>query len=695
LAGKDGDIMAELIQREDSLNTGREKLNEAIKASDRAEGKSDYAVDTAETALSNSESTQIQLDTIVIEGDSSVEAAQARVDAEGNTYNTLKERLDEKESGFSSQLAETMIEVDSLDIYKADKDYVENFENSTGASLATIIAKYELEPMPDPITKENLWDTDAIELGNLSTTTGNVIDSSSVYVNDFQAVQENTPYTYSVGELYQATNFVWKVCYYDENQNFIEGYEYGYTEPNTHATHITPSGTKFIRVSMNRSAVDTFAIVVGEEPYNQEDEGVIYDGGFWEDVPTPPLKNRSVNSLHLKERSVKEEHLSPVLRHKIDRQINNRKYPNPPRLNFEVIGNTTGDTPRWLSEDGEVLYITSYYDLKQTTDEWETVQNIGDSFVEQVRGIRVLSDGQLLVSTGRDESVGKKAEVWKSENYDRNSPETTTFKKVFEAEGEAAEFYNDWGMDVYGELVLLCEYGTKTGTGARRVYLSKDHGESFERIFFQEEEHLKAGIEYDEGNAHTHTAAYDPWFNRIWVCCGDGVNTSTWYSDDLGLSWNLVEGSNGINAVQYTGIIALKDGVVFGSDRPQNGLHIARRTRSRLDKQIIEPFEIINDLDVTSHIFQMPFRKKIGDPVYFGSAWDLRAGDGYSVVMGFVDGSGADIVYEFPTLITEAHGNTGIRQVIGATSGGYVYTAFYDSTTSTWSQMRALAPTWE
>src|SRR5690625_3757930 len=100
--------MAELIQREDSLNTGREKLNEAIKASDRAESNSDYAVGTAETALSNSESTQTQLDTIVIDGDSSVEAAQARVDADGNTYSTLKDRLDEKETEFSSQLVEAM-----------------------------------------------------------------------------------------------------------------------------------------------------------------------------------------------------------------------------------------------------------------------------------------------------------------------------------------------------------------------------------------------------------------------------------------------------------------------------------------------------------------------------------------------------------------------------------------------------------
>ncbi|MED1010731.1 BppU family phage baseplate upper protein [Bacillus mycoides] len=48
----------------------------------------------AEQAKTISESVQEQLNTIVIKGDSSVEAAQARVDANGNAYNTLKERID-------------------------------------------------------------------------------------------------------------------------------------------------------------------------------------------------------------------------------------------------------------------------------------------------------------------------------------------------------------------------------------------------------------------------------------------------------------------------------------------------------------------------------------------------------------------------------------------------------------------------
>ena len=77
--------MAELIKRDDSLNEGRKKLNNAIEK-----------VDTF----------QDQINTIVVDGDSSVEAAQARVDAENNTYPTLKARLDSKETEFSSQLAQ-------------------------------------------------------------------------------------------------------------------------------------------------------------------------------------------------------------------------------------------------------------------------------------------------------------------------------------------------------------------------------------------------------------------------------------------------------------------------------------------------------------------------------------------------------------------------------------------------------------
>src|SRR5690625_350270 len=105
--------MAELIQREDSLSTGREKLNNAIKAFNET----------------------------VVEGDSSVEAAQARVDSEGNVYNTLKERVDDKDTKFSPQLEQTATkeELYRESNAKADKSYVDSKVSSIDDRINDII----------------------------------------------------------------------------------------------------------------------------------------------------------------------------------------------------------------------------------------------------------------------------------------------------------------------------------------------------------------------------------------------------------------------------------------------------------------------------------------------------------------------------------------------------------------------------
>lgn len=99
--------MAELIKKTDTLNQGREKLNTAITDAETAKNISAQADDKATQALAQSESTQTQLDTIVIEGDSSVEAAQARVSTTGTAYGTLKQRLDSEYQEVTTQLAQT------------------------------------------------------------------------------------------------------------------------------------------------------------------------------------------------------------------------------------------------------------------------------------------------------------------------------------------------------------------------------------------------------------------------------------------------------------------------------------------------------------------------------------------------------------------------------------------------------------
>jgi len=98
----------EHINKTDTLNEGREKINEAIDGANAADVTSKAADTKATQALANSESTQTQLDTIVIDGDSSVEAAQARVDEKGDPHPTLKARIDDGFEKTNQQLAETV-----------------------------------------------------------------------------------------------------------------------------------------------------------------------------------------------------------------------------------------------------------------------------------------------------------------------------------------------------------------------------------------------------------------------------------------------------------------------------------------------------------------------------------------------------------------------------------------------------------
>lgn len=77
-------------------------------SADEAKAKALDALNKSTQALLDTGNMQSQLDTIVIDGDSSVEAAQARVDKSGNIYTTLKQRLDAENEAVTSKLAEIM-----------------------------------------------------------------------------------------------------------------------------------------------------------------------------------------------------------------------------------------------------------------------------------------------------------------------------------------------------------------------------------------------------------------------------------------------------------------------------------------------------------------------------------------------------------------------------------------------------------
>lgn len=121
--------MAELIRKEDTLNEGRIKLNNAISDAEQAKNTAGQADSKATQALANSESTQTQLDTIVIEGDSSVEAAQARVDEKGVGHTTLKDRIDDGFTKVTSQLNDTKQDINERGINIKEYAYLVSNED--------------------------------------------------------------------------------------------------------------------------------------------------------------------------------------------------------------------------------------------------------------------------------------------------------------------------------------------------------------------------------------------------------------------------------------------------------------------------------------------------------------------------------------------------------------------------------------
>lgn len=138
--------MAELLKPTDTLAQGYPKINTAIEQAEQALITSDNAIDTANSsiavsnqALANSQSTQEQLNQIVIDGDSSVEAAQARVDIDGLAYDTLKERLDVEHQEVSSQLAD----ISNQTHYIRPEDNPQEIFNSGNAGDKFVFVKGE------------------------------------------------------------------------------------------------------------------------------------------------------------------------------------------------------------------------------------------------------------------------------------------------------------------------------------------------------------------------------------------------------------------------------------------------------------------------------------------------------------------------------------------------------------------------
>jgi hypothetical protein len=89
-----------------AMNENFKELYELKNVADSAKADAEEALQSANYAKTKAESVQAQFNQVVIEGDSSVEAAQARVGADGTAYETLKDRLDSERADVASEIAQ-------------------------------------------------------------------------------------------------------------------------------------------------------------------------------------------------------------------------------------------------------------------------------------------------------------------------------------------------------------------------------------------------------------------------------------------------------------------------------------------------------------------------------------------------------------------------------------------------------------
>lgn len=155
--------------------------------------------------------------------------------------------------------------------------------------------------------------------------------------------------------------------------------------------------------------------------------------------------------------------------------------------------------------------------------------------------------------------------------------------------------------------IVLAPYGNgRTG----KVYITKDYGNTWDLIFCSDTENSTHYIKpkaqrlgeenaygvwptseflvaentldwsaTSNGNVHIHGIAYDSWYDRIWICTGDGAFnkndvTGIWWTDDMGYTWKRVGGYVGISthmSSQMMGVIPMEHCVLFSTDGKGDG----------------------------------------------------------------------------------------------------------------------------
>lgn len=249
------------------------------------------------------------------------------------------------------------------------------------------------------------------------------------------------------------------------------------------------------------------------------------------------------------------------------------KYPSPARVNPTLTLVTNGKFPKYMDQKTGHMYGNQGAAIVKSTDYWETTTTlftITNNYY-RIEAVLVTESGRVVVC---HQLANGQGEVYVSDENQQNFAVAFTFTAGFTSYQMAYR--------VCGEIVLMGAYGI----GGKEVYLSKDSGTTWAKIF-------DYGTVGDAGsNNHIHDVEYDPYSGRLLVTTGDNGNANLFYSDDWGITWTKVATTNG-TFYQYTQIISYPHGIVFATDGKPDGLRYWKRPTDKT-KALINETDIVN-----------------------------------------------------------------------------------------------------
>ena len=250
-----------------------------------------------------------------------------------------------------------------------------------------------------------------------------------------------------------------------------------------------------------------------------------------------------------------------------ENNIGESKNPFPSRVTQETYmpGNFTHCISA-IDKDGNI-WAVAWQDLIRVSEDGINFRTVLDAkpFLDKENKETISLYGFYISDTGRIIVCTNKGRVLVSDEERTELKEAFTFK--------AGYTQNTWGHDKYKNYILLASYGKHNADNPpREVYLSKDHGETWEKIFDKPISKM-----LDPGYYHIHDVAFDPYSNMILISVGDGVNRQIHYSYDFGKTWHDVFDERVYDKVNMapihpTSILPFPDGIAFGSDELPEGI---------------------------------------------------------------------------------------------------------------------------